>query len=71
MGIEYEEFDQAKVLKEELRGDFTIGESAFYGSLRTLVCKKCGSDHFTVGVAYCYTAIKCSVCDYQIPIHQG
>ena len=39
--------------------------------LKTLVCKRCGSDEFNVGVGDYYTAIKCKNCKWELCIHDG
>ncbi len=52
------------------RDDFQIGQSYEQETAKTLVCN-CGNDKFIVGQGSHFTCIKCSNCNYQIPIHQG
>jgi len=66
LGIEYDQlFDEQEL------GDFQIGQSYEERFAKTLVCKKCGSKRFIVGIDAYFTAVKCENCEYQICIHDG
>lgn len=39
--------------------------------IQTIACKKCGSNQFNVGIAFCLTVIRCVNCEWEIPIHEG
>lgn len=63
--------DFEDVLIEVERGDFSIGQCYENEPAKTLLCKKCGADTFTVGCGECFTAIKCNTCKWEQCIHDG
>ena len=71
---EYKEPDFDDVLEEVLDDEFEIGPGLTErGDLpdKKIVCKKCGSDKWIVGVGDYHTAIKCPNCKYEMCIHSG
>ena len=71
---EYEEPEENDVT-EDLPDDqtFRIGQSYHFRGLSatTISCKKCKSKAFNVGRCFCYAAIKCVNCDWQVCIYDG
>jgi hypothetical protein len=50
---------------------FHIGQSYAKKLATALQCKECGGKQFYVGRGYCYTVIKCPVCEWEMCIHEG
>ncbi|MEJ2596252.1 MAG: hypothetical protein P8100_14270 [bacterium] len=38
---------------------------------KTLTCRLCGNNKLVVGQAPYFTAVKCTVCGYEVGIHEG
>lgn len=61
---------EENVYERKDREDFVIADYDD-APLETVICKRCGSDEFIVGNAFCVTAIKCKKCKWQRVIHDG
>jgi len=68
----YEEcdFDQLFTI---LEGDhtFEIGQCYEDEPAKMIMCKTCGNTNFQVAVGSYFTAVRCSICKYQICVHNG
>lgn len=51
--------------------DFKLKKGGLSAGVKTLVCKICKGDQFTVGQDQYYTAVKCNECGYELGIHEG
>ena len=59
------------LITDESDETFKIGQEFEDFAATTLKCKLCGSKEFNVSVDYCFTALKCTKCDWQICLHYG
>ena len=76
LDAELDEFEDDNVVSEYVlnnkdNNDFTISLGPQSKGIATLSCKICGADSFIVGQAEYFTAIKCTVCQYEIGVHDG
>lgn len=69
--VKIESPDQDDYLEEKEEIEFNIGQHYKETPARTLVCKHCKNEEFKVAIDYCFTAIKCINCEYEICIHDG
>ena len=59
------------IVSEEATNDFSYEKEYMGEKIKTLVCKKCQGNRWIVGHAFCFTAIKCPTCGYEIVVHEG
>lgn len=50
---------------------FHIGQSYDKEPAKALKCTQCGGNQFYVGTGHCFTAIKCTTCEWEMCIHDG
>lgn len=48
-----------------------IGQFADNNAARVLECTICGGRDFNVGQASCFTAIRCTTCEWEACVHDG
>lgn len=65
-----EDADQTNYIIEKKDGLFHIGYSSDEPP-PTLYCAHCGNNTFHVAQEFCFTAIKCVTCQYELAVHVG